>query len=141
MHSDPILPVTSTATAVNAGQQYLTHVHSNRHELLADEPARLGGADKGPSPGDYLCMSLASCKAITVRMYAQRKNWDVGEISIKVDLVRAADSPSNTTTFYCTMSVSGTLDQQQRLRLTEIAEACPVSRMLSKPNEVITRLI
>ena len=133
--------VIATAEVTNNGNQYTSDVSVNQHDLLADEPMEKGGEDLGPAPGDYLCAALASCKAITLRMYAQRKGWKIDEIKVKVDLVKNAQSEPVSNTFICELSFVGNLDEEQIKRLEVIASSCPLHKLLSRPNEIITTLI
>lgn len=126
------------AEAKNKGELFATFMETNGHILVSDEPTEFGGENLGPSPGDYLCISLASCKAITLRMYIQRKQWKADTIHVKVKLVKGNELASGMNTFYCEIIVSGDINADQRKRLEEIAKVCPVSRMLGKQNEVIT---
>ena len=130
--------IIATAEAENTGDIYSTNIKVHQHALLADELAEVGGMDTGPAPSDYLCTALASCKVITLRMYAKRKAWNVGTIRVKVNLVKGDDMASGNNTFFCEVSVSGELDDTQRTRLLEIAKACPVHRLLSKPSDIVT---
>ena len=129
---------TGVAEAKNKGELFATFMETNGHILVADEPREFGGKNLGPSPGDYLCISLASCKAITLRMYIQRKQWKADAIHVKVKLVKGSRFASGMNTFYCEIIVTGDINADQRKRLEDIAKACPVSRMLGKQNEVIT---
>ena len=74
-------PVTVTE---RPGGKYSLDVKNGRHHLFADEPLSFGSADIGPSPFEYLCASLGSCTAITLRMYAGRKKWEIDNISVTV---------------------------------------------------------
>jgi len=132
--------VIATAEVINNGNQYTSNVTINQHELLADEPIEKGGEDLGPAPGDYLCAALASCKAITLRMYAQRKGWNVDEIKVKVDLKRNNDNQVVENTFICHLSFTGNLEEEQLKRLEVIANSCPLHKLLSKPSHIITKL-
>lgn len=135
------MPATiATAYAENNGALYTTELQVKQHQLIADELPILGGQDLGPEPGSYLCMALASCTVITLRMYVQRKGWNVEQISAKVDLVKSEDKTSGTNTFHCEVSVTGDLTDAQRDRLLYIARACPVHKLLSKPSEMVTVL-
>ena len=133
--------IIASAEAENTGERYTTPVRSGKHTWLADELEALGGKNAGPAPGDYLCMALASCKVITLRMYVQRKQWKVDAINVKVNLVRSNEPPAGLNTFYCEVNVSGDMDEDQKKRLLQIAKACPVSRLLGKPNEVVTVIV
>ncbi|WP_152267531.1 OsmC family protein [Agriterribacter humi] len=133
--------IIASAEAENNGEQYTTPVRSGEHAWVADEAEAVGGKNAGPAPGDYLCMALASCKAITLRMYVQRKQWNIDVINVKVSLVRSNEIPAGTNTFYCKVSVSGSMDEEQQKRILHIAKACPVSRLPSKANEVVTVIL
>lgn len=76
--------IIATAEAENRGESYLTQINVDQHDLTADEPIEVGGKDLGPDPMNYLCAALGSCTAITLRMYVQRKGWDVPKINVKV---------------------------------------------------------
>lgn len=108
-----------------------------RHQLVADEPIAEGGEDTGPSPFEYLAAGLASCTAITLRMYAQRKNWPLENAEIQVSIERAVDS----TTFSRQINLIGPLLPEQRQRLLEIANHCPVHKALTGKIEVKTDLV
>src|SRR6185437_3960741 len=127
--------VIATAEVTNNGNQYTSDVSINQHDLLVDEPMEKGGEDLGPAPGDYLCAALASCKAITLRMYAQRKGWKIDEIKVKADLVKNTQSQPISYTFICELSFAGSLDEEQIKRLEVIAGLCPLHKLLSRPNE------
>ncbi len=115
---------------------YTTTLEAGNHSLLADEPASMGGADKGPSAGTLLKMSLAACTAITLRMYADRKGWPLEKIVVEVDFRRDVDR----TTFLRRVEVQGDLDEQQQKRILQIAKACPVHKILTGPIEIETWL-
>jgi putative redox protein len=132
--------VVATAEVINNGNQYTSNVTIHQHELLVDEPIEKGGEDLGPAPGDYLCTALASCKAITLRMYAQRKKWKVEEIKVKVDLMKDNRNPPGQYTFVCELGFTGNLDDEQLKRLEVIANSCPLHRLLSRPNKIATKL-
>ena len=98
------------------------------HTLRADEPAEAGGTDTGPSPTRLLGASLASCIAITVEMYAQRKGWDVGAVEVDVEVGYEGAVP---TSFDVGLKLPGELDAEQRRRLLVIATKCPVHKVLA----------
>jgi putative redox protein len=135
------LKIVGTAEAVNSGQAYKTLLQTHEHSLIADEPLAAGGTDAGPSPGDYICMSLAACKAITLRMCAQRKQWDAVEIKVKVNLVRSEGSAGTMHAFVCELSITGNLTNEQKDRMLQIEKACPISKLLSKGSEVSTVIV
>jgi len=98
------------------------------HYLVADEPADEGGEDQGPSPLEMLAASLASCTAITMQMYADRKGWDVGEVTVGVDYQPAQRGAP--TRFELVIELPKELPEDQRTRLMQIAAKCPVHRTL-----------
>jgi putative redox protein len=132
--------VIATAELINNGNQYTSNVTINQHELLADEPIEKGGEDLGPAPGDYLCAALASCKAITLRMYAERKKWEVEKIKVKVNLLKDDQNSIVQNTFVCELSFTGILDEEQLRRLEVIANSCPLHKLLGRPNKIVTAL-
>jgi putative redox protein len=130
--------ILGSATAQNSGALYKTLVNSGRDQYVVDEPVEFGGGAAGPAPIDYLCMALASCKAITIRMYANRKKWNLGEVEVKVTFVKGDQMPTGMNTFFCSVCLSGDLNEEQIQRVLEISKVCPVDRLLSKPSEVVT---
>jgi putative redox protein len=103
-------------------------VEVRKHRLTADEPKDHGGRDSGPSPQELLAASLASCTAITMEMYAQRKGWDVGEIEVDVDYEPA--QRGSPTRFKLNVEFPKELPEEQRERLMQIGAKCPVHRAL-----------
>ena len=101
---------------------------SDEHHLVADEPEETGGSDEGPSPQELLAASLASCSAITMEMYANRKGWDIGEVVVDVDYEPA--QRGSPTKFHMTVKLPKELPQDQRQRLMQIVAKCPVHRTL-----------
>lgn len=115
------------ATSTRAGTFRQT-VKIRDHALTADEPADLGGQDAGPTPQELLAASLASCTAITMEMYAQRKGWDVAGLE-----VACSYSPAERgcpTKFDIALRMPQQLDEEQVERLRVIAAKCPVHRIL-----------
>jgi putative redox protein len=98
------------------------------HHVTADEPREHGGDDSGPSPQELLAVSLASCTAITMEMYAERKGWDVGEISVDVEYEPA--QRGSPTRFVMHVEMPKEVSEEQRDRLMQIAAKCPVHRAL-----------
>ncbi|MEM6481494.1 MAG: bifunctional alpha/beta hydrolase/OsmC family protein [Pseudomonadota bacterium] len=116
------------------------------HHLLADEPVAYGGTNLGPSPYGLLSAALGACTSMTLRMYAGRKGWPLDAVSVDVshDKVHAQDASRSTgakaDTFTRVIHLQGKLDQEQRARLLEIADKCPVHQTLEKGAEVVTEL-
>ncbi|HEY1020427.1 MAG TPA: OsmC family protein [Sediminibacterium sp.] len=124
-------------TASIASTAYRAEIRNGRHELTADEPLNLGGGDTGPTPDELLEAALASCTAITLRMYANRKEWPVTEINVAVNLERKDDK----TILTRNIQIEGAIDATQRERLLQIAKACPVSKTLSGPIDINTQIV
>lgn len=107
---------------------YRQTVKVREHTVTADEPADRGGGDTGPSPQELLAASLASCTAITMEMYAQRKGWDVGDVEVACDYTPAERGCP--TRFHLTLRFPDTLSDAMVERLRVIAAKCPVHRTL-----------
>ena len=132
--------IIATAEVINNGEQYTSHIRVHQHEFLVDEPLEKGGEDMAPAPGDYLCAALASCTAITLRMYVQRKKWNVEQIKVTVNLALVKETSSGNNTFFCELNFKGDLDDEQQKRLLIIANSCPLHKLLSKPSEIVTAI-
>jgi putative redox protein len=104
-------------------------IEIREHRLIADEPEDKGGTDTGPKPTELLAASLASCTAITIEMYADRKEWDLGQVEVTADFTEAStDSPAS---FKVNIKMPAELDDDQRERILVIAGKCPVHRALA----------
>jgi uncharacterized OsmC-like protein len=108
------------------------------HELTSDEPSTIGGADSGPTPYDLLLAGLGACTAVTLRMYAERKSWDLRHVTVRLrhDRIHARDCVDCETSvgwldhIQREVQLEGDLTDEQRARLLAIAEHCPVHRTL-----------
>ena len=129
---------TINVNAVTKREKYKTIISSETNQLIADEPITEGGTDLGFSPYELLAGALASCTSITLRMYADRKEWDIDEI--KVDVQFSRDSTTNSASFQRTISYVGNLKSSQKERLIAIANACPVHKTLSGTISIETNL-
>jgi putative redox protein len=116
---------------------YAHTVTSGHHTLIADEPEEAGGADTGSRPTALLGMSLAACTAITVEMYAERKEWDVGDVEVEVDYQL---DPKATSRFDVVLKLPASLSEEQVDRLRAIAAKCPVHRVLLGEAEISDRV-
>jgi putative redox protein len=98
------------------------------HHVLSDEPEENGGTDAGPSPQELLAASLASCTAITMEMYADRKGWNIGDLEVDVNYEPA--QRGSPTKFQMEVRMPKELPEEQREKLMQIAAKCPVHRTL-----------
>ncbi|WP_269235208.1 OsmC family protein [Flavobacterium flavigenum] len=107
--------------------------------VIADEPQEVGGKNLGFSPSELLASALASCTLITLRMYINRKQWNVSEIDIKVDLEK--DSEQNVSLFTRKIEITGEIDESQRQKLHIIADKCPIHKTLTNTIKIQTTII
>lgn len=134
-----ILRVTETDPA-----GFAQTVTTGTHSLIADEPVKVGGTNTGPTPYGLVSAGLGACTSMTIRMYARRKGWPLRGITVDVDHGKChlSDSTSGDKIdrFTRTIHLTGDLDADQRARLLEIADKCPVHKTLERTNEVVTTL-
>jgi putative redox protein len=137
--------VVVTETGNCAFQQSVT---MGAHHLIADEPVDVGGLDSGPSPYDLLLAALGACTAMTLRMYADRKGLPLDGVSVALRhaKIHAADCRTCETgrgqidRIERLITLEGVLEDNQRVKLLEIADKCPVHRTLTSEVDVRTRL-
>ena len=135
-----------TEVRVHGHRGLAQHVHAGRHHLIADEPEAQGGTDLGPTPYAYLLAGLGACTAMTLRLYAQRKGWELGEVDVVLrhERAHAADAAAagveRLERISKEVTFGGELDDEQRARLLEIADRCPVHRTLTAELEIVSGL-
>lgn len=118
---------------------YLTKVYAGGHFIYADEPESVGGTDQGMTPAALLLASLGSCTAITIRMYADRKDIPLESIRIHLTICKEEDI-SASTRITRKIEFMGDLTSAQQSRMLEIADKCPIHKMLSNPIQIETSL-
>jgi putative redox protein len=118
----------------NLEAKYQVRIASGSHVVVADEPAELGGGDTGMSPYQLLAASLAACTAITLRMYAERKGWATGEISVDV----ALDTDKGNTELKRKIGFGTKLSEEEHTRMLAVANACPVHKVLTGSINIVT---
>lgn len=131
--------INSQITAVTEldRSHYKTKVYSGGHFIYSDEPESAGGTDEGMSPAALLLASLGSCTAITIRMYADRKQYNLD--AIKIDLaICSEDQMDKSTTITRTIEFTGQLSEEEKARLMQIADKCPIHKILSNPVKIET---
>jgi putative redox protein len=106
---------------------YKTIVKTDKHTFVSDEPLTIGGTDSGPSPQELLLASLGSCTAITLRMYIDRKMWIVETITVNMELFEV----DGATLIERKLSFEGEISSEQEKRLIQIADSCPIHKMLT----------
>ncbi|MDG1476650.1 MAG: OsmC family protein [Vicingaceae bacterium] len=115
-------------------QNYLAEITANDHQIKVDEPISVGGQNTYPNPTQYLLASLASCTAITMKMYADRKGWNLGNIEVNAKLKEVIDKDGKSykkIVKYVHFEVN--IDDKQKQRLLSIGSKCPISKLIEQP--------
>jgi putative redox protein len=121
--------------------KYKTTVNNGRHDLIADEPESLGGTDLGFGPKELLLSSLGSCIAMTIRMYADRKQIDLEEVQLTLRLEEVQSDHQTSTYINSHIRLIGNLDDKDRARILEISKKCPVHKILTNPIIIENNLV
>jgi putative redox protein len=128
--------------------RFTQRVGAGRHELKADEPKSVGGDDSGPGPYDYLLAGLGACTSMTIRMYADRKQWPLERVAVRLrhkkihaeDCAECETREGRVDWIDRDITLSGPLDEDQKARLLEIADKCPVHKTLHTETHVASRI-
>jgi uncharacterized OsmC-like protein len=132
------------------GPRYAQEIHAGRHALRADEPVTSGGNDTGPDPYALLLSALGACTSMTIRMYADRKGWPLEGVTVRLGQGKVhakdcadceTDGDSMIHRITRTIELAGTLSAEQKARLLEIAEKCPVHRTVVGVKQIVTSLV
>lgn len=116
-------------------QKYKVSITWRNGRFIADEPENLGGKDLGPDPFSLLLASLAACTLSTLRMYIDRKQWDITNISVELNFEEQLEENSNKI-ISRKLIVEDKISEEQRLKLIEIANKCPISRLLESSVQI-----
>ncbi|REJ73413.1 MAG: alpha/beta fold hydrolase [Acidobacteria bacterium] len=142
-------PAEGTVRIVGRGEDFLTHVHTAEHTLIADEPTSVPkGTDLGPNPYELLLAALGACTSMTVGMYARRKQWPLEGIELTLthgrvhaeDCEECESAEGQVDRIEVVLTLHGDLDADQRQRLLEISQRCPVHKTLTTETRVTTEL-
>lgn len=117
--------------------RYVQSIRAGRHTLAADEPTVLGGADAGPAPYGLLLAGLVACTSITLRMYADKKGWELGHVHVDASIFREADGER----IERTIKVMASLSEEQRAKIAEIAEKTPVTKTVKRGTTITTHVV
>ncbi|MGH2647740.1 MAG: (4Fe-4S)-binding protein [Ginsengibacter sp.] len=126
---------------ISSKEKYQCSIEWRNGKFIADEPVISGGKDTGPDPYTLLLSSLASCTLVTMRMYIDRKAWDVPEIAVNVNMYRETKDEKTTTIVDRDIIFLTPIDDEKKLRLQEIAKNCPISKILEGDIKVRTFLL
>lgn len=120
-------------------EKYYTKVVAGENTLITDEPVDKGGGNKGFNPFEILATSLASCTAATLRMYIDRKGWEIPTINVEVDL---ENFPQTKTAQFCRVIDFGTTEVSEDVKdkLFKIADACPIHKILTNNIDILTKI-
>lgn len=123
------------------GYKYTQDIWTNSHHNIADEPKSLGGRDLGPTPYDYLLSALGACTSMTLRMYADHKKLNLNSVHVHLSHEKKKNDQGEKQDFiHKVISVTGDLTQDQKSRLLEIAEKCPVNKTLLSDIQISSEL-
>jgi len=120
---------------------YRTKVYAGGHFIYSDEPADLGGTDEGMTPAALLLASLGSCTAITIRMYADRKEMALEAIKIHLSIDNKEEELNKDTNISRQIEFIGDLTDKERDKLLQIADKCPIHKILSNPISITSVMI
>ncbi len=131
----------TTSEVILTNRDYLAEAKMRNHFAVIDEPIDKGGDDNGPTPVEYLLTAIGGCVSITLRMYAERKGWDLGKITVKVVQKQELTSEGIKKSLVEEISFEKEVTEEQREKLIEIAGKCPVAKMVKGETPIISKII
>lgn len=132
------MKVIATSTVTSTDINYRHNIDTAGHVLITDEPKSAGGLGAGPAPYDYILAGLGSCTAITLRMYAQRKDWDIGMMRVELSLSKNKEGDAK---IERTLHSSVALSDEQWQKLLDVAAKTPVTKTLMAGSPISTTCI
>ena len=130
----------TSSTVTLSNRNYLAEAKMRNHFVTIDEPLDLGGDDNGPTPVEYLLTAIGGCVSITLRMYAERKGWDIGKITVNVYLKEESTEDGVKKSIIEEISFENEITNEQRVKLLNIAGKCPVAKMVKGETSVISEI-
>lgn len=139
----------NVVASLSGEQAFTTRMKLGDHLMVADEPEEVGGHNFGPTPYELVSAGLAACTAMTIQMYAKRKEWDLKNVEVHInyskqhhaDCQDCEDDSAKIDTFEREIKLEGDLDEKQTQRILQIADKCPVHRTLHSETQVLTKLV
>ena len=131
----------TAAIVTLTNRNYLAEAKMRNHFAVIDEPVNKGGDDSGPTPVEYLLTAIGGCVSITLRMYAERKKWDVGKITVNVIQKEELTSEGIKKSLIEEISFENEITFEQKEKLLEIAGKCPVAKMVKGETEINSKII
>ena len=122
-------------------KNYMAEAKMRNHFVVIDEPVDLGGDDNAPTPVEYLLTAIGSCVAITLRMYAQRKQWDLGKINVDVYQKEELTQEGVKKSIVEEIHFEKETTKEQQEKLLEIAGKCPVAKLVKNQTKIESKLI
>lgn len=129
-----------TSRTILLNKNYLAESKMRNHIVVIDEPVEVGGDDNGPTPIEYLLSAIGSCVAITLRMYAEHKGWDLGKITVDVSQETETTPDGIKKSLLENISFENEITNDQRKRLLNIAGKCPVVKMVKTETLIETTI-
>jgi putative redox protein len=132
-----------TKTKIQAGighEHYVSKLSMRGHLLVSDEPLDNGGSDAGPTSTELVLSGLAACTTSTLRMYADKKGWEVDRIDIELGIRIEKTETGQISHLESTIEITGNVSMEQKERMLEIARKCPIHRLLTNPITISTQI-
>ncbi|KAB1159731.1 OsmC family protein [Tenacibaculum aiptasiae] len=135
------MPKNITSEVKLTNRNYLAEAKMRNHFVMIDEPVNKGGDDNAPTPVEYLLTAIGGCVSMTLRMYAEKKNWDLGEITVKVSQKQALTSEGIKKSLVEEISFEKEVTEEQREKLLAMAAQCPIAKMIKGETEISSKII